>query len=526
MYRFLMVDDEELVRRGFEAKIDWPGAGFEFLPPCQDGREAIKAIDGLSPDVVMTDIRMPHGDGLSVAAHVMDRHPGTLVVILSGYDEFPYAQAAIRSRVFDYVLKPVSSRDLAALLARLKAKLDSDRRTREEESELREQADRGAGVLRERQLTAFLAEGAAPPTSARIAGILGFDPSGLACAAIVSERERPEGGESSPPGLPEAVLKPLRRWVSFTPLIGQTAILAFDPDPQRCRASAQTAAAALCASGASGLRVGVGRAYPEWRGAPQSYAEARAALAYRLLRAPDRPFLYQEGAEEREGMELLRAREERLRLGLRSGAIERVGPLAEAYLEAAVAAGLSPQRLRHEVLALFSRLRDDFAAMGVTVQALSAKLAREYYRLVEDLERREDLLDALERLAAIAAGELESAKLRGPEWKILDFKEFVARHYSEPGLSIGLAASRLFISESYLSKLIRRMLGTSFVDYLAEYRVERAKELLASSDMLGYEVAELVGYTDPRYFASLFKRRTGLSPSEYRRSLRSGAEGA
>jgi two-component system response regulator YesN len=272
--------------------------------------------------------------------------------------------------------------------------------------------------------------------------------------------------------------------------------------------------------------VGVGRAYPEWRGAPQSYAEARAALAYRLLRAPDRPFLYQEGAEEREGMELLRAREERLRLGLRSGAIERVGPLAEAYLEAAVAAGLSPQRLRHEVLALFSRLRDDFAAMGVTVQALSAKLAREYYRLVEDLERREDLLDALERLAAIAAGELESAKLRGPEWKILDFKEFVARHYSEPGLSIGLAASRLFISESYLSKLIRRMLGTSFVDYLAEYRVERAKELLASSDMLGYEVAELVGYTDPRYFASLFKRRTGLSPSEYRRSLRSGAEGA
>ena len=65
------------------------------------------AIDEFRPDIVMTDIHMPHADGIAVAAHVKERYPDIVVVILSGYDEFGYAQAAIRNKVFDYVLKPV-----------------------------------------------------------------------------------------------------------------------------------------------------------------------------------------------------------------------------------------------------------------------------------------------------------------------------------------------------------------------------------------------------------------------------------
>jgi len=129
---------------------------------------------------------------------------------------------------------------------------------------------------------------------------------------------------------------------------------------------------------------------------------------------------------------------------------------------------------------------------------------------------------ALVRLSEVAAGTLEASSLHEPEWKILDFKEFIARHYADKGLSLGKAAERLSISESYLSKLLRRRLGTSFVDYISEYRIDRAKELLASSDMMVYEVAEAVGYPDARYFASLFKKRTGSTTSEYRKSLGRG----
>jgi two-component system response regulator YesN len=524
MYRFLMVDDEEIVRRGFETKIDWAGQGFEFLPPCENGRDAIAAIEELRPDVVMTDIHMPHADGISVAAHAMERHPDIVVVILSGYDEFGYAQAAIRNKVFDYVLKPVSSRELSALLAKIKAKLDSDRRSRADETVLKELADLSGDLLRERGLAEFVSGARGALGAAEAETVFGFDPGTLACAAVVAERS----GEPSRTGdmreLMAASLRQARRSASFFPAEGRGAALVFEPGSERCRATAASVATAILDGGGGALRIGVSRAFAAWIDAPRAYSEAAAALAYRLVRSPAEPYFYVQGSEDREALADLRAKEERLCLGVRTGAGGRVPELAMSYVQALASADLSPQRVRHEVLALFSRARDELAGIGVSAASLSSKLACDYYRYAEGLDSPEAVTTALVRLAEVAAGSLEANGLHEPEWKVLDFREFVARHYADKGLSIGKAAERLSISESYLSKLLRRRLGTSFVEYLSDYRIDRAKELMASSDMLTYEVAEAVGYPDARYFASLFKKRTGMTPSDYRKSLGATAE--
>jgi two-component system, response regulator YesN len=518
MYKFLMVDDEEIVRRGFESKIDWAGAGFEFLPPCENGRDAIAAIDELLPDVVMTDIHMPHADGLTVAAHVMERHPGILVVVLSGYDEFGYAQAAIRNNVFDYVLKPVSSRDLTALLAKIKGKLDADRRSRADESARRARADLSGDALRERRLADFVSGSATNPSAELTEELLGFDPGSLACAAIVAE---PDGNAVPADARPrlELALKQARRSVSFVAPDGRIGALVLEPGPERCAQSALAIAETVLEGLAPALRVGIGRAYGHWIDAPRTYSEAVAALSYRLARGNSRPFAYEQAGEGREGIAELKEREERLCLALRTGASSRVAPLASAFLDALGAADLSPQRMRHEALALFSRAHDELAGIGVSSAALSAKLACDYYKYAEGLGTREEIAAALARLAELAAATLEESSLHEPEWKVLDFKEFIARHYADKGLSLGKAADKLSISESYLSKLLRRRLGASFVEYLSDYRIGRAKELLATSDMLAYEIAEAVGYPDARYFASLFKKRTGSTPSEYRKAL-------
>jgi two-component system response regulator YesN len=124
MYKFLFVDDEEIVRRGFREKIAWAEMGFEFLEPCKNGREALQRIKQEHPDVVMTDICMPLVDGLEVAAYIANRFPEIIVIVLSGHDEFKYAQSALRSRVVEYLLKPITSRELFALVAKLKTRLD------------------------------------------------------------------------------------------------------------------------------------------------------------------------------------------------------------------------------------------------------------------------------------------------------------------------------------------------------------------------------------------------------------------
>jgi two-component system response regulator YesN len=526
MYKFLMVDDEELVRRGFETKIDWAEAGFEFLPPCENGRDALAAIDELEPDVVMTDIRMPHVDGISVAAHVNEKHPGIVVIILSGHDDFAYAQAAIRHNVFDYVLKPVSSRDLATLLVKIKAKLDADRRFRDDETELKLKADITSDILRERNLTAFLAGDAGTPSAEEAAVLLGFDPGTLACTALVAEGDgaAEEGASGELRSRLAQALRVARRSAAFFPSECRAAALIFELGRDRSFQAARTVASVLLEGGRATLRIGVGREYDHWIDAPRTYAEAVAALSYRLVRQPVRPFFYAQGSEAREARDELRSHEERLCLALRTGAVFRVPELSRSYVEALDRADLSPQRVRHEILAFFSRAHDELGSIGVSTATLSAELTSDYYRFVESLDTAESVNSTLLRIAEVAASVLEESSFHEPEWKVLDFKEYVARHYADKGLSIGKAAERLSISESYLSKLLRRRLGTSFVEYLSDYRIDRAKEFLATSDMLTYEVAEAVGYPDARYFASLFKKKTSMTPSEYRKALDRGVQ--
>ncbi len=126
MYKFLVVDDEEIVCRGFRKKISWEEVGFEYLEPCRNGREAMVRIALEHPDVVMTDICMPLVDGLQLATYIADQFPEIIVFILSGYDEFEYAQSALRSRVVDYLLKPITSQELSEVVSKLRHRLDQN----------------------------------------------------------------------------------------------------------------------------------------------------------------------------------------------------------------------------------------------------------------------------------------------------------------------------------------------------------------------------------------------------------------
>ena len=97
LYRIILVDDEEEVRKSIIKKIDWNAAGFQVVGDAENGEEALERIEALEPDVVLTDIRMPYMDGLTLAEKVRQRFPSTKIVIFSGYDDFEYAKQAISS---------------------------------------------------------------------------------------------------------------------------------------------------------------------------------------------------------------------------------------------------------------------------------------------------------------------------------------------------------------------------------------------------------------------------------------------
>ena len=526
MYKFLMVDDEEIVRRGFRNKIDWTQFDFEFLEPCENGEQAIEAMDALRPDVVMTDIAMPRTDGLSVAAYAAEHYPEIVVVILSGYDEFEYAQKAIKSNVFEYVLKPVTSRDLTGLLGRLKSRLDGIRRSRQEAKALEERAGAASTLLKTRTLLDLVSGTAGALMPTRFQELFGFSPGGLSCSVVIAETDpAASASELGALGRLSAIVAEVagasRRALAFSPGEGREAILVLDQDaPSSDRLASAVGGKIVETAGAFSI-VGIGRSYKSWRDASRSFAEASAALSYRLVMPPGRIVRYGRSSEDDpQTLEGLSDQRERTRRATVCGESVEAEAQAGAYAELLREAGISPQRVRHEIEALFASVMDSLRDLGVSPAVVSHDLNLDMDLAVQRLRTAEEVGALLRRLADYSGSVLESRNLPAPEWKVRDFKDHVARHFGERALSVRTIAASLSISASYLSKLVKRHLDRSVVDYLIDYRMERAKELLATSDLMTYEIAEATGYPDAQYFSTVFKRHIGVTPTEFRAQRR------
>lgn len=117
-----LVDDEKLIRSGMKKLLPWDALGFSVVGEAENGRQALPLIAELMPDLVITDLKMPSCDGITLTGEIKKLLPRTEVIILTGYDEFDYARQAIRMGVFDFLLKPISPEELQATLLRLQQK--------------------------------------------------------------------------------------------------------------------------------------------------------------------------------------------------------------------------------------------------------------------------------------------------------------------------------------------------------------------------------------------------------------------
>ena len=127
MYKVLLVDDEILVREAISAKIEWEQIGFELVGDCENGKDAIEFVKEHPVDLVLTDICMPYIDGMGLSRYLYENMPQTKIVIFSGYSDFEYAKQAIQYKVAEYLLKPVTAKELTEVLIRIREKLDSER---------------------------------------------------------------------------------------------------------------------------------------------------------------------------------------------------------------------------------------------------------------------------------------------------------------------------------------------------------------------------------------------------------------
>ena len=152
MLKTFLVEDEVIVRETIKRMIPWEQYGFELAGEAADGEMALPLILKCRPDLLITDIKMPYMDGLTLAERVRQKYPSMKIVIFSGYDDFEYAKQAIKLNVTEYILKPVNVEELTAILQKIKANLDQEIEQKRNVNLLRENYIKSLPILREQFL--------------------------------------------------------------------------------------------------------------------------------------------------------------------------------------------------------------------------------------------------------------------------------------------------------------------------------------------------------------------------------------
>ena len=519
-YKVFFVEDEIITREGIRDNVDWQDNGFEFCGEASDGEMALPLLRTVKPDVLITDIKMPFMDGLQLSKIVRERMPWVKIVILSGHDEFEYAQEAIKLGVTDYLLKPVTVGKLQDVLQKLTTQLDRERKEQEHLKELQAQVEENRAMLRERLLFKLIV-GAVSPTDAIETGqALGLDLVARHYLVILLKIELEDRSEqydhdeylqlqSVVIAMAEQnpdifVLK--RDWSDLILVMkGNTPdYLEEDRDLLLDEIRQEVAKTRYQ------LTLGMGNLKTRIEDISQSFAEA-------LVNVQNSAGKTGAGSNrDVEQIELLKVDKSAVESYLHSGVKDEFDEFFNTYMQPLCEAALKSSLIKNYIFVdvalaaakLVNELGGDVDKVIPELKSIETTMSN--IKTVEELREQvyKILSDALNYRDSQANG------LRGN--LIYQAKEYIDLHYTEPGLSLHEVASHANLSASHFSVVFGQEAGQTFKEYLTEVRISKAKELLRMTALRSTDIAYQVGYNDPHYFSSVFKKNTGLSPIEFR----------
>jgi two-component system response regulator YesN len=507
MTRILVADDERpvvdgishLVRRDLSTE-------FEIVGSASSGREAVEKAVLLAPDLVLMDVRMPGLSGMDAVRELRSRGSRVSVILITAYERFDIAREAVELGVLDYLLKPVSkdslARSLRAALAFLERKAEAQRR----EIEGREKTESMRGLAETAFLQSLMLGERSEAEMERYRAVLGIPEAfGLAVAVAIVPPAGVVDPEAEAAALYEALKLSLRyKTRAIVGLLTKGLCALFLPlRDEREAAQAVDALRAVIESShgadlARGrLKLGCGKARP-FAEAFASWSEALADLLG--ASCPRGPGLSEASFDD--DATFLEA--------LASASPERASLALERILFSLRGRDFPSASERHRVASLFGEAVRELRRRG----ALSGPAAAEAMDLSDILSATN--ATELEFASRSRFSSLAAASLAGPRrTTALDAAiQRIKEDFGRP-LTLDLVAGELGISSAKLSRLFVEGTGKGFSDFLIEYRIERAKEMLLEPEAAIKQVSAACGYPDPNYFSRLFKKVTGVTPSAF-----------
>jgi len=526
MYNVLIVDDEREIRHGLRLKVDWEKLNLCIAGEASNGEEAVQVIADMKPDLIITDMKMPFKDGVSLLEYCSRQHPHIRLIVITGYNDFQYTKAAIQNRATDYLLKPVSKKELAASLAKVVKEMDEER----VEKSRHQAMDWKMSLYAEEIKSQFILNAVKP--FIKDIGVLEkranfFQLADLAgervrfvCAGLTAEGVGREEALASYRLPFELLCRELAQQdgnqVTVFQDPGQPNLMFFimkdnksviDAFIRHLEASINRyipfRAYISVGAPATGLR--------EWR---ESFTSA--FLAWQL-RTPERP----NGDGESYAVSPMMSQDtaKQLQWHLIKGEREPFERLLgqQFNLEAVQSPAADSRLILQIVLIIEAAAR----SLGIRLTKQEEMWATpvwlwEIHTQDKAVPFLMDLADKLFNRDRRSASSDQSV--------VESIKEMIRKNYMLD-INLGMLAEQYNYNASYLSDLFKTKTGMTFVQFLTHIRMEKAVQLLKETELGLSEIAELTGFSNVSYFSVKFKKVFGVNPSTIRQPEQASTDG-
>lgn len=520
MDKLILIDDDAILRRAVSQSIDWEKHGIRLCGAARDAIEGIELIARYEPDVVVTDIRMPQISGIELCGIINREYPGVKTILLSGHEEFEYAQKAIESRVFAYLTKPVKN---DALVEMVKRAIAEKRR----ENDRQQLLDAGMPLVRSKIFREAFNCNIPPEKLDSLLQLLGVkqwsccmvailrlsadEPSSEAlCARAATAIEAAANDPALTCGAQLANLGAMRfAAVLFSIQPGEELGVRMLTLGQRLCTHFQNE----CQFHTCGV---ISRLHPISPMALQNaYAEAADASIWNRYESFEGMVFASEHVPTEFEDEATRS--ERLQQYMKQLAATLLDPDAdwEAALENCMRMArdnrVSLRAIQVNALRFLTRLHE-----RSTLTFDPSTLENDQLHIMSQT-KPQPVFDRIRDHCIAFRGQMDLTRRSRSQVLADKAVAYLNLHYADPEMSLAMIANEMDVSYTYLSQVFTSEAGQSFQSYLQTLRMEKAKELLAHGDLKNYEIAEKVGFSNAYYFSACFKKYTGMTVSEYRK---------
>lgn len=534
--KVFLVEDEMVIRRGIKNSIDWEKEGYIFCGEASDGELAYPMIIKEKPDILITDIRMPFMDGLELCKLVKKELPNIKILILSGYDEFDYAKEAIRLGVTEYLLKPISS---GKLLEALNGVSESIRREKEDKDlvrkymeEMRENTEHEKQKFFEQMIAGNLSMADALETGKKYEMNLSAGMYNLLLFRFTLGKENRKSGELL--GEAEYAIEKLTERLEYVfefqrGVEGLAFLLMADNEEQmseRVKELSKDLEEIMKNYSTIAYFGGIGQPVARLRELEESFREAERALAARFTMELNRIISVEDirmaqNVDTLDDIEItsfgeIEKTRTMLEKFLNNGAEDEIDEFVDVYINELPEENLKSVLMRQYIIMDAYIVMMSFCEKIEGIEGEMQAQSEELKNSMKTIQTLEEIKNYIRMLLKKIIGVRDTISGRRYSDIIEIAKDQIRKTYMSDEISLNTIAAEVGMSSSYFSSIFSKEMGKTFVEYLTEIRMDRAKELLMCSSMKTSEIGYEVGYKDPHYFSYIFKKTQNCTPKEFR----------